>query len=751
MSRHPGPYIILNVLGLLVPPAGAAAAEVPEIPSIAIRRATGPITVDGDLSDPGWKDAVRIDTWFETNPGDNTPPPVKNVGYLAYDDRFLYAAFEFSDPDPSKIRAPVSDRDNVGSDTDYGGIIVDTRNDRKTAVLLLANPRGVQYDAITDDGGSGEDSSPDYFWDSKARITESGWVLEMRVPFSSLRYKKADPQSWGIMLYRNHPRQFRNQYFNIKIPRGSQCFICRSSALTGLQGLPAGGHLVVAPYTAASRKALPRDGLGTPLRNEPVHGDVGLDVKWTPSASTALDATVNPDFSQIESDVAQIAANERFALFFSEKRPFFLEGIELFSTPIQAVYTRTITSPRWGTRSTGRFGAASYTALVAEDDGGGSVILPGPLESDLADQDFRSWVGIGRVRRDLGRSFVSLLVTDREVRGGGHNRVLGPDFQWRPGTKDTITGQVLWSDTRTPARPGLAAEWDGRALRDHAADLWWSHSTKTVDWFTEVKDLGDQFRADDGFVPQVGYRRAYGESGYTFRPEKGFLRRLRTFAIGERSTDREGDLLFRELSVGAGMDGRWNSFMRFRYASDRVRTGDLVLPRQQFIYTVNANPSRAVSQLSLDGFVGQQIDFANNRRGHGADVTLQGTLRPTNHLELRLRSGRRWLNVNPGTGGSSRLFTAQVQRLRATYNFTARAFLRLIGQWVETNRDPSLYTTEVARRDGDFSGSALFAYKLNWQTVLFVGYGDNRALTETEDLVRADRQLFLKLSYALQR
>jgi hypothetical protein len=743
--------IFLNAVCLAGLGAGAQAADEPEIPSIAIRRATGPITVDGDLSDPGWKDAVRIETWYETNPGDNTPAPVRNVGYLAYDDKFLYAAFEFDDPNPSKIRAPVSDRDNVGSDTDYGGIIVDTRNDRKTAVLLLANPRGVQYDAITDDGGSGEDSSPDYFWDSKGRITEKGWVLEMRVPFSSLRYKRADPQTWGIMLYRNYPRQFRYQFFSTKLPRGGQCFICRSNALTGLEGLPAGGHAVIAPYAAASRKALPRDGLGTPLRNEPAHGDVGLDVKWTPSASTALDATVNPDFSQIESDVAQIAANERFALFFSEKRPFFLEGIELFSTPIQAVYTRTITSPRWGTRSTGRFGTASYTALVAEDDGGGSVILPGPLSSDLADQEFRSWVAIGRVRRDLGRSFVSFLLTDREVRGGGHNRVVGPDFQWRPGTKDTVTGQVIVSDTRTPVRPELAAEWDGHSLRGHALDAWWSHSTKTIDWFTEVRDVDDDFRADDGFVPQVGYRSTYGETGYTFRPQ-GFLRRLRTFAIANRSTDKDGALISRQLSIGAGMDGKWNSFMRFRYANDRVRTGDVVLPRQQFIYVVQANPSRAVSQLDLEGFVGEQIDFANNRRGHGADVALQGTVRPTNHLELRLRSSRRWLNVRaPDTGRSERLFTAQVQRLRATYNFTARSFLRLIGQWVETNRDPSLFTSTVSGRDGRFSVSALFAYKLNWQTVLFAGYGDNRALTEAEDLAREDRQLFLKLSYAFQR
>lgn len=147
-----------------------------------------------------------------------------------------------------------------------------------------------------------------------------------------------------------------DQYFSTKLPRGGNCFICRSNPLTGLTGLPSGGHLVVAPYATASQDAFPKDALGSPLENESVKADAGLDVKWTPNVNTAIDATVNPDFSQIESDVAQIGANERFALFFPEKRPFFLEGIELFSTPIQAVYTRTITSPRWGARATGKIG-----------------------------------------------------------------------------------------------------------------------------------------------------------------------------------------------------------------------------------------------------------------------------------------------------------------------------------------------------------------------------------------------------------
>jgi hypothetical protein len=741
-------FNLLNIIVLGV--AAAAHGEDPVAAPIAIHRAAGPIAIDGDLSDEGWKGALRVDTWYEVNPGDNTPPKVKNVGYLAYDDKFFYAGFEFQDPEPSRIRAPLGDRDNVPGSTDYGGVILDTRNDGKTGLLLLANPRGIQYDAVSDDS-MGEDSSPDFFWDASGRITKDGWVLEMRIPFSSLRYPKGNPRTWRIMLYRNYPRDYRYQFFNVRLPRGGSCFICRGTSLTGLEGLPSGGHVVLAPYVNGRETGKAEGGPGTPLVNGPAEGDIGLDVKWTPNASTALDATLNPDFSQIESDVAQIGVNERFALFFPEKRPFFLEGIELLSTPIQAVYTRTVTSPRWGVKATGKFGATAYTALFAEDGGGGSAILPGPNGSSFADQEFRSLVAVGRVRRDLGRSFVSLLATDREIRGGGHNRVVGPDFQWRPGDKDTVTGQFLYSNSRTPARPELAAEWDGRQLDDHGAVAWWSHSTKTIDWFTQYKDFGSGFRADDGFVPQVGYRETQGEAGYTFRPS-GFLRRLRTFLIADRSTERDGSLLNRQLAFGTGMDGKWSSFLRFWYAFDRVRAGGVTLPRQQLLYIIQASPSRAVNQVGIDGFVGQEIDFEGARVGRGANVNLRATLRPTDHLELAFNESRRWLNVDAPGGSRPRLFTASVDRLRATYTFTSRAFLRVIGQYVATRRDPSLYASAVAPKSGSFSGSALFAYKLNWQTVLFVGYGDNRDLDEAgAHLAPVDRQFFVKLSYAFQR
>jgi len=745
-------FIALNAGAFLAGPAwvGAQSPAVVEVPPLTVSRAAGPIVIDGSLDDAGWKGAVPIETWFEVNPGDNVPPKVGSVGYLAYDDRFFYAGFLFEDPEPRKIKAPLGDRDNVPGDTDYGGIILDARNDGKTALMFLANASGIQYDATHDDGGSGEDSSPDFFWDSAARITAKGWTLEIRVPFSSLRYSKAEPQTWRILLYRNYPREYRYQIFNTRLPRGGNCFVCKAAPLHGLAGLPRGGNLVLAPYVSANRASAPRDGLGTPLTAEPVGGDVGIDVKWTPTASVVVDGTINPDFSQIESDVAQIAANERFALNFPEKRPFFLEGVDLFSTPIPVLYTRTITAPRWGLRGTGKLAQTSFTALVSEDGGGGSAILPGPIFSESADQDFRSLAAVGRARRELGGSFISVLASAREVRGGGHNRVLGPDFQWRPGEHDTVTGQILYSDSTTPDRPDLATEWDGRSLKGHAALAGWQHSTRTIDWFAEYSDFGDDFRADNGFVPQVGFRQSLAGVGYTFRPQ-GFLRRLRVFSHGTRATDREGDLLQRTVVVGAGMDGKWNSFLQLRYANEEIDSGEGSLPMQRVRFILQASPSRLISQVGLEGFVGEEIDFSNHRVGTGANVLARATVRPTNHLELRLNASRRWLNVAPD-GPRGRLFTAQVERLRATYTFTPRMFVRGIVQYVETVRDPRLFLGEVGRRSANVSTSALFAYKLNWQTVVFVGYGDATTFTEdTERFEPSDRQLFLKVSYAFQR
>jgi hypothetical protein len=718
--------------------------------TIHMERASGAIHIDGDLNDEGWRAATRVTTWYEVNPGDNTPPPVKSVGFLTYDDRFLYVGFEFDDPDPSAIRAPLGDHDAInGNSMDFGGIFIDPLNTGRTAIEFLVNPRNVQYDAVTDDA-SGENSSPDFFWNSAAKITDHGWTLEIAIPFSSLRYRNRDPQTWGILLFRNYPRAYRYQIFTAPLPKNGNCLVCRENRLTGLEGLPTGGHLVAAPYVSGSAAAHAQDDTaGAPLVNDST-ARIGLDLKYIPTATTGLDLTIRPDFSQIESDTAQISANERFALFYPEKRPFFLEGVDLFQTPFQAVYTRTITSPDWGGRVTGKAGGVRYTALVVRDAGGGSVIIPGPNDSTTADQAAPSNVFIGRAKKEMGLSFVGAMMTDREsTDGGAHNRVVGPDFQWRPSAADVVTGQWLYSDTETPNRPDLADEWTGQSLHGSAVQTYWNHNTRHLDWSAKYADVGNGFRADTGFIPQVGYREGYAQTGWQVYPT-GFLRRERTSVSLDYQVDQNGALITRDIEPGVDMNMRWSGFVRLWYVDNRTRAGDVVIPRKQFAYYLQFSPTRRIAQVGVNGNIGQDIDFDNARPARGPTFNVFATLQATDHLAFDLNANARWLNENQT---DARLFTQRVTRVKGTYTFTSRLFVRVIGQYVSTTRDPSLYVDSVDARSATFGGSALFAYKINWQSVMFVGYGDTR---ENGDPNRSalqpfDHSVFVKWSYAFQR
>ena len=731
--------------------ASAAAQEAPR--TLPISRARGIITVDGALGDPGWEGAAAIDRFWETSPGDNTEPAVRTTAWVTYDETFFYIGLDCRDPRPEKIRAPYVDRDNVIGTDDNVAVFLDTRDDHRSAIEFRVNPRGIQGDASYNDANGNEDFSPDFFYDTAARITATGWTAEIRIPFSSLRYPDRDPQQWGILIWRNYPREFRYAYHSSPIPRNSNCWICHEMQLTGLSGLPRGGHVVVAPYVTVKQEGAPRDGPGSEFVNKPARGDAGVDVKWIPSASTALDATINPDFSQVESDIGQISVNNRFALFYPEKRPFFLESVDLFDTPIQAVYTRTITSPRWGARATGKLDASSYTLLVSEDRGGGSVIIPGPTSSSFAPQDFSSIAAVGRIRQDVGGSFGGLLLTDRENEGaaGGHNRVLGPDFQWRPAGTDQVTGQFLASDTQTPNRPDLDPTWTGDRFSSRAIFLSWLHTGTHWVFRSTYQDVGNAFRADDGFVPQVGYRQTRQFAGYTFYPT-GFLSRVQPYAVVNYLAAPSGDLIQRQTFPGVTVNGRYNLNMEIDYNwKQKDRIDDTVLEATNVAYFLQIDPSRRISRLTFQGFFGEHPDVANVRVGRGGEIEADATLKPTDHLELDFNSDRQWLDVT-SDGRHGRLFTAQIERLKATYNFTARTFLRVIGQYLDVRTDPTLYLVEgVPERSGGFDGSVLFSYKLNWQTVFFLGYGDSRVLDSNGDLLRTDRQFFLKVSYAFQR
>jgi hypothetical protein len=735
--------IILTILALsacLIAPR-AQGAPLQQIHAV---RLEAQIKVDGDLSDPGWRDAARVDLPYEINRTDNGTPPVRTTGLVAYDSKYLYVALLCEDPDPKKIRAPLTDRDGVGSDQDFAGIFLDTRHDGRSALELFVNPRGAQSDGVTNDATGQEDFSPDIFWDSAARITGRGWEMEMRLPLTSLRYPKADPQTWGIIFYRNYPRDFRYQITSVPVPKGNNCLVCHEMDLSGLTGLPSSNHLVVAPYVTAKEVGQAEFAPGTPFVNGPVEGNGGADVKWTPTPDTALDITINPDFSQVESDVVQLAVNQRFALFYPEKRPFFMEGVDLFQTPIDAVYTRTITSPRWGLRATGKAGSMSYTVLTTQDRGGGLIIVPGPESSTYAPQDFGSLVTIGRVRWDVGRSFWGFLVTDREDEGGSFNRVFGPDFQWRPSDVDQVTGQYLYSSTKTPDTPDLAPEWDGRKLEGGDLYVVYDHSAKTWRWNFQYRDVSPEFRANSGYVPQVGYQEGRGRLSYNFYPNS-FFSRIEPAVIADMKWLPGGQPLSKQYYAGANFEGRKGLYAELFYNQDTERVGNKLLTANTVFADANLSPSAVFSRVSLSAVVGQAIDYEGARVGHGGDVTIAGTFRPTDHLTAYASAERSWLNLPEGN-----LYTADTYYLKATYNFSARSFLRLIAQWLETRRNPALYDYPVPEKVGGLTGSVLFAYKLNWQSVLYVGYGDDRLLTQRRGLQPAQRNFFLKVSYAFQ-
>jgi hypothetical protein len=732
---------------LFIASTTAALADAPPpTPPLMLHRAEGAIHIDGDLSDPGWNNAAVIDKFYETSPGDNIPAKVKTIVHLTYDDRNFYIGIRCQDPDPKKIRAPYVDRDGVIGTDDNIAVFLDTRNDKRSAMELRVNPRGIQADGIFNDANGSEDFSPDFFYDTAAKIDSGGWSAEYRIPFSSLRYTRQDAQTWNILVWRNYPRDFRYAFHSAPISRGSNCLVCHTHPLIGLTNLPEAGHMVVAPYVTAQQTEVPRGDLGTPLEREPFHKDAGVDVKWTPTANNALDMTINPDFSQVEADVAQITVNQRFAVFFPEKRPFFLEGFDLFDTPLQVAYTRTITSPRWGVRTTGKIGGSGYTLLVTQDRGGGLTIIPGPLGSFFAAQDFKSTDAIGRIRHDIGQSFVGAVFTDREIRDGGHNRVIGPDFQWRPSESDAVTGELLYSNTENPNRPDLSSAWNGARTSSYAFYAGWNHQKTSHDWFAEARDLGNDFRADLGFLPQVGYREVDGGFGLRYYPEHSIFRFVRPNVFVDQQSDRDNNTIFRRLSPGVTILGAKNLQAFVAARNERVETGSGLLDQTYLDWFIQFDPSHRFTRIVFNGDAGQRIDFANNRVGHGATIGIAPTVRPFDKLTLEANFNHEWLDVAGG-----RLYSANVERLKTTYSFSANSLLRIIGQYVSTDRNPALYSFAVGAHDGSFLGSILYSYKLNWQTVLFVGYGDDRQLTANNDLAKLDRTLFFKISYALQR
>ena len=392
----------------------------------------------------------------------------------------------------------------------------------------------------------------------------------MAIPFNQLRFAGGSgPGTWGFEAFRSYPRNVRHRISSRFTDRNKACVLCQENKVTGLRGMAPGRNIELDP-TVTARRIDTRDVFPSgPVVAGPTTGDVGLTARWGVTPNLTMSGAANPDFSQVEADVAQLDVNTRFALFYPEKRPFFLEGIDYFATPLQAVFTRTVADPSGGVKLTGKSGA-NAVGVFATRDWFNSFVLPSNQSSDFASTDDEVTGAVVRYRRDVAtRSTVGLLYAGREA-GPYHNRVVGPDAFVRISPSDSVRLQVLHSDTAYPAsvagpygqKPG---SFGGTAV--FAED---EHASRTWVWYGAYQDLGRDFRADSGFVPRVDtreidgglQRRFWGRTG-------GWFTRAQVGLSGSRVEDHDGQLTDQSVAIRGYYQGPYQSEAQGGFSRNR--------------------------------------------------------------------------------------------------------------------------------------------------------------------------------------
>jgi Carbohydrate family 9 binding domain-like/Domain of unknown function (DUF5916) len=448
-----------------VPKVGKAALALPPEKSNPVRLVLfdKPPVIDGKLDDEVWSKVTPLKDFYQIQPGDNLIPAHPTEVRLGYDARFLYIAFHCYD-EPDKVRANIAKRDNIWDD-DYVGILFDTFNDQRRAYEFDFNPLGVQADGIWTEG-QGEDFSLDLVMESKGMVTTDGYTIEVAIPFKSLRYVSGKDQLWGAHFWRRTKRLNNELDMWIPMDRDKGSWLAQAGHLTGFEGISTERTLELIPSltlseTGKRKSALPFGhpaGLIDPGRfvNEPIKFDPGLTGKYSLTPTVTLDFALNPDFAQVESDQLVVTANQRFPIFFAEKRPFFLEGIDIFNTQIAAVHTRTIIDPDVAVKLSGKLGRNTFGLMLASDNGPGdfsederAAAKLSPTDSLNRLIDKNASVAVLRLKRDIGKSdsFIGFLGTyyrfvDR------YNELGGFDGRFRLDKQTTFSWQVLGTHTR---------------------------------------------------------------------------------------------------------------------------------------------------------------------------------------------------------------------------------------------------------------------------------------------------------------
>ena len=700
--------------------------------------------IDGILSVGEWDNATAINVNIETEPGYNTVAEVSTKAFLMEDGDVLYVAFVAEDDDIDQVRAFFRDRDGIWRD-DRVGVVLDTFNDERRAYEFFVNPFGVQADRIYDDVNRNRDDSWNAIWQSAGKLNDKGYIVEMAIPFKQLRFSpNQERQTWGIDLVRNYPRDRSNRIANNPQDRDISCYLCQIGKLRGMSNLKTSRNLEVIP-TLTSTAIQTRDPAAGNWNSQAVDPDAGVDVRWGITQDIYLNATLNPDFSQVEADRAQLDINNTFSLFFPERRTFFLDGADYFDTFEDLVYTRNIASPDYGIKLTGKTGRHTYGLLTANDEST-SFLIPRALSSSVASLgEFESDVAIGRYRMDIfDNSTIGAVFTNRS--GAGYdNTVMSIDSVLRPTEKDTLSLQATHTTSDYPLQ--IQIDFDQRSnLSDDSLRIEYRHNDERWDWRVGYTDVGKDFRADLGFINRADYKFFVSTLGYTWRADgDSFFTRIRVALDYDVTEDQSGLKLEEETEMFINLDGPLQSFFNGLFGKSKTYWNGQYFDEQfnQVVIGFAPTPSLRIStQIRYEDVV----DFANTRLGHSKRYRPSIDYQLGQHVEFSLSHTLQKFDVAGG-----RLFTANLSNLRTTYQFNAKSFLRFTLQNSYNKRDQGLYNNKVQSRSKSLTTQLLYSFRFTAATRFFIGYSDAAFQDDSLNSVEPiNRTLFAKFSYAWQ-
>ncbi len=699
------------------------------------------VKIDGMLNDKIWETALSLLLNYEVEPGENIKPPVETQVLLAYDENHLYVAFRAYDPNPSTIRARLTDRDNIWED-DYVGILLDTFNDSRRTYNFYCNPFGIQADQSI--GVIGGGNQWDAIWNSAGHIHEEGYIVEIAIPFSSLRcQRQKSEQVWGIDAIRWYPRNLNHLIGLFPRDRSNNCYMCQANKIIGFGGTKPGKNLEFDPTLSTLLTQERENFPGGKFVKKTDKFDPGLTARWSFTPNLTLSAAINPDFSQVEADAAQLDINTQFALYYTEKRPFFLEGSNIFGSRLRAIYTRAIVNPDWGLKISGKEGKHTLGFFSVQDTIT-NLLFPGSQGSRSTSIDMNNICSVLRYVKDVAASSnLGIIITDREGEDY-YNRLAAVDGELRFTKKDRILFQFLGSQTDYPDETADAFAQPQGKFSGTALDAAYYHATKNVLLWGHYQAISPNFRADLGLIRQVDFKFIDIGGGYTWRRNPGYW--YTSLNIGSAYSDEmdfDNKLLQRGLRGWLYFNGSLQSYFNLDINIGKKSFREIKFENNYFTINTGLRPSGTL-YISFQSFLGDQVDFANVRTGKR--LTLNPIIQYKIGRNLYISFDHIFEKLNADDG---RLYTANLSNLKFIYQFSRRAFLRTILQYADFKYNTLLYSFSIDPIYRHLFTQILFSYKVNPQTVLFLGYSDDYYGYKDIPLNQNNRTLFLKIGYAL--